>query len=199
MSRSVLSAQLIAGTLAACSSSPPSHYYVLSAQSDPAAVRRIGHPGQTATVGAVKLPGALDRPQIARRLGPNQLEYAESERWAGPIDDMTRRVLSTDLRTRLPASTTMIADDSPTPADMTIAIEMSRFDADKEGRVALDASWEILDKNGKVVGVPRQQKIVEPVIGPDAAAVAAAMSRALAGLADNIAAGIDGGGAAAMR
>jgi len=191
MSRSVLSAQLIAGTLAACSSSPPSHYYVLSAQSDPAAVRRIGHLGRTVAVGAVKLPGALDRPQIARRLGPNQLEYAESERWAGPIDDMTRRVLSTDLRTRLPASTTMIADDSPTPADMTIAIEMSRFDADNEGRVALDASWEILDKNGKVVGVPRQQKIVEPVIGPDAAAVAAAMSRALAGLADNIAADIE--------
>jgi len=74
---------------------------------------------------------------------------------------------------------------------MTIAIEMSRFDADNEGRVALDASWEILDKNGKVVGVPRQQKIVEPVIGPDAAAVAAAMSRALAGLADNIAADIE--------
>ena len=191
MSRSVLSAQLIAGTLAACSSSSPSQYYVLSAQSDPAAVRRIGHPGRTVAVGAVKLPGALDRPQIARRLGPNQLEYAESERWAGPIDDMTRRVLSTDLRTRLPASTTMIADDSPTPADMTIAIEMSRFDADNEGRVALDASWEILDKNGKVVGVPRQQKIVEPVIGPDAAAVAAAMSRALAGLADNIAADIE--------
>jgi len=191
MSRSVLSALLIAGTLAACSSSPPSHYYVLSAQSDPAAVRRIGHLGRTVAVGAVKLPGALDRPQIARRLGPNQLEYAESERWAGPIDDMTRRVLSTDLRTRLPASTTMIADDSPTPADMTIAIEMSRFDADNEGRVALDASWEILDKNGKVVGVPRQQKIVEPVIGPDAAAVAAAMSRALAGLADNIAADIE--------
>ena len=191
MSRSVLSALLIAGTLAACSSSPPSHYYVLSAQSDPAAVRRIGHPGRTVAVGAVKLPGALDRPQIARRLGPNQLEYAESERWAGPIDDMTRRVLSTDLRTRLPASTTMIADDSPTPADMTIAIEMSRFDADNEGRVALDASWEILDKNGKVVGVPRQEKIVEPGIGPDTAAVASTMSRALAGLADNIAADIE--------
>jgi uncharacterized protein len=190
MRRSVLVALLLAGTLTACSSSPPSYYYVLSAQSDPAALRRIGHPGQTATVGAVKLPGALDRPQIARRLGPNQLEYAESERWAGPLDDMTRRVLSTDLLPLLPAGTTMIADDSPTPADMTIAIEMSRFDADKEGRVALDASWEVLDKNGRVVGVPRQEKIVEPGIGPDAAAVAATMSRALAGLADNIASDI---------
>ena len=191
MSRSDLGAVLLAGTLAACSSSTPSHYYVLSAQSDPAAVRKIGHPGRTVAVGAVRLPGALDRPQIARRLGPNQLEYAESERWAGPLDDMTRRVLSTDLRPLLPASTTMIADDSPASADITIVVEMGRFDADKEGRVALDASWEMLDKNGKVVGVPRQEKIVEPGIGPDAAAVAATMSRALAGLADNIAAGIE--------
>jgi uncharacterized lipoprotein YmbA len=141
MSRSDLGALLLAGTLAACSSSSPSHYYVLSAQSDPAAVRRMGHPGQTVAVGAVKLPGALDRPQIARRLGPNQLDYSESERWAGPLDDMTRRVLSADLLPLLPAGTTMIADDSSTPADRTIAIEMSRFDADKEGRVALDASW----------------------------------------------------------
>jgi uncharacterized protein len=191
MSRSDLGALLLAGTLAACSSSPPSHYYVLSTQSDPAAVRRIGHPGRTVAVGAVKLPGVLDRPQIARRLGPNQLEYAESERWAGPLDDMTRRALSTDLVPMLPASTTMITDDAPTPADMTIAIEMTRFDADKEGRVALDASWEVLDKNGKVVVFPREEKIVEPGIGPDAAAVAATMSRALARFADNIAAGIE--------
>jgi uncharacterized protein len=82
---------------------------------------------------------------------------------------------------------------------MTIAIDVSRFDADIGGRVALDAGWETLDNNGKVVGVLREAKIDEPGTGSDAAAVAATMSRALAGLADNIAAGIGGGGAAAMR
>jgi hypothetical protein len=65
--------------------------------------------------------------------------------------------------------------------------------------VALDASWETMDKNGKVIGVLSEAKIDEPGTGSDAAAVAATMSRALAGLADKIAAGIGGGGAAAMR
>jgi uncharacterized protein len=199
MRRGVLAALLLAGILSACSASPPSHYYVLTAQSDSVAVRQVERPLQTVAIGAVRLPGALDRPQIARRLGPNQLEYAESDRWAGPLDDMTRRVLSADLRSLLPASTTMVADDSSAPAEMTIAIDVSRFDADKVGRVALDASWETMDKNGKVVGVLREAKIVESGTSSDAAAVAATMSRALAGLADKIAAGIAGGGAAVTR
>jgi uncharacterized lipoprotein YmbA len=193
MRRGVFGALLLAGALAECSWSSPSHYYVLSAQLDPAAVGQVGRVRRTLAIGAVRLPGALDRPQIARRLGPTQLEYAEYERWAGPLDDMTRRVLSADLRQLLPAGIALVADDSSSPAEMTIAIEVSRFDADQEGRVALDASWETLDKNGQVVGVPREAKILEPGTGSDAAAVAATMSRALARLADKLAAGIDAG------
>jgi uncharacterized lipoprotein YmbA len=112
---------------------------------------------------------------------------------------MTRRVLSADLRPLLPAGTTMVADDSSASADMTIAIEMARFDADKGGRVVLNASWETLGMNGKVVGLSREEKIIEPGTGSDAAAVAATMSRALAGLADKIAAGIGGSGAVTIR
>jgi hypothetical protein len=145
------------------------------------------------------LPGALDRPQLARQIGPNQLEYAESDRWAGPLDDMVRRVLAADLRPLLPAGTALVASDSSAPAGLTVAVEVSRFDADKAGRVTLDATWETLDKNAKVTGAPRAANIVEPASGSDAAAVAAAMSRALARLADTIAAGIAGAAATAMR
>ena len=186
MSR-LLRALLLAGLLSACSSSPARDYYVLSAQSEQAAARQTG-PQRIVSVGAITLPGALDRPQLARRVGPNQFEYAESERWAGPLDDMMRRVLSADLRSMLlPAGTRVIAAGSPAPAETTIAIEVSRFDADQAGRVELDASWEMLDNNGKIVGVPREAKIVEPGTGSDAATVAATMSRALAGLAEHIA------------
>jgi uncharacterized protein len=196
MSR-LLGALLLAGLLSACSSSPASDYYVLSAQSEQAAARQIG-PQRIVAVGAITLPGALDRPQLARRVGPNQFEYAESERWAGPLDDMMRRVLSADLRSLLlPAGTTVIAAGSPAPAETTIAIEVSRFDADQAGRVELDASWEMLDNNRKIVGVPREAKIIEPGTGSDAATVAATMSRALAGLAEHIALGISA--AAGMR
>lgn len=194
-----LAAVLLAGVLTACGSSPPSHYYELSAEPDPAPVAPGAYPTRTVAIGEVKLPGALDRPQIARQIGPNQLEYAESDRWAGPLDDMVRRVLAADLRPLLPAGTALVASDSSAPAGLTVAVEVSRFDADKAGRVMLDATWETLDKNAKVTGAPRAANIVEPASGSDAAAVAAAMSRALARLADTIAAGIAGAAATAVR
>jgi uncharacterized protein len=194
-----VAAVMLAGVLTACGSSPPSHYYELSAEPDPAPVAQAGYPTRTVAIGEVKLPGALDRPQLARQIGPNQLEYAESDRWAGPLDDMVRRVLAADLRPLLPAGTALVASDSSAPAGLTVAVEVSRFDADKAGRVTLDATWETLDKNAKVTGAPRAANIVEPASGSDAAAVAAAMSRALGRLAYTIAAGIAGAAATAVR
>ena len=189
---------LLTGILAACSS-PPSKYYVLSAQPDPGRPMLAGSARTTVAIGAIKLPGALDRPQIVRRLGPNQLDYAEYDRWAGPLDEMIRRVLAADLRPRLPAGTVLIDNDSSASADLTIAIDVRSFDADKSGRVILDASWETLDKNGKVVGTPSDAKIVEPAAGSDTAAVAATMSHAVGALAGNIASGIGGEATAAIR
>jgi hypothetical protein len=189
---------LLASILAACSS-PPSKYYVLSAKPDPGRPIPAGSARTTVAIGAVKLPGALDRPQIARRLGPNQLDYAEYDRWAGPLDEMIRRVLAADLRPRLPAGTVLIDNDSSDSADLTIAIDIRGFDADKSGRVTLEASWEILGKSGKVVGIPSDAKIVESAAGSDTAAVAATMSHAVAALAGNIASGIGGEATAAIR
>lgn len=190
---------LLAGFLAACGSSPPSHYYVLSAVADPALPQPLGLARRTVALGQVRLPGALDRPQIAREIGPNQIEYAESDRWAGPLDAMARHVLAADLRPLLPPGTTLVATDSAAPADVIVAVEISRFDADKAGRVTLQANWETLNRNAKIVGAPRQANIVEPGRGSDSAAVAATMSRALALLAGNIAAGLGAAGSVAMR
>ncbi|MGH7030051.1 MAG: PqiC family protein [Stellaceae bacterium] len=190
---------LLAGLLAACSSAP-SHYYVLSAQ--PPAMRPTAEAlarTTTVAIGAVRLPGALDRPQIARRIGPNQLDFSETERWAGPLDDMVRRVLSADLRTRLPPGMVMVENDSAAPANLTIAINVSRFDAYKSGRVTLEAGWEMLGKSAAIVAAPSEARIIEPASGSDTAALAATMSRALATLADRIAAGIIAGRASAAH
>ena len=179
---------LLAGGLAACSS-PANHYFVLSAQ-PPAAAEPDGPVSRTVAIGEIKLPGALDRPQIARRLGPNQLEFAAYDRWAGPLDSMIRRVLEADLRARLPQGAVLVDDNPSAPANVTIAVDISRFDADKAGQVTLDAGWEKLAENGAVAGAPRQASIIEPGAGPQTAEVAATMSRAIAVLAERIAAAI---------
>ncbi len=189
---------VLAGILAACSS-PPSRFYILSAQPDVAAAMPAGPARTTVAIGAIDLPRALDRPQIARRVGPNQLEYAEYERWAGPLDEMIRHVLAADLRSRLPPGAALIDDDSSAPAEVTVAVDITRFDADQAGRVTIEASWQKLGKNERAAGGPGNARLVEPESGSDAAAVAATMSRAVADLADRIAAGIGGVAPPAMR
>ncbi|MBV8889985.1 MAG: membrane integrity-associated transporter subunit PqiC [Alphaproteobacteria bacterium] len=172
--------------LAACSS-PPGRFYELTPE--PAAQARplYAAAGNSVAIGAVNLPGELDRPQMARRIGPNQLAFAEDDRWAGPLDDMVRRVLAEDLAERLGAGTVPLAAGPGIAAERTVAVDVLRFDADPDGRVTLAARWQTLGRTAPL-GRPRQSTIVEPGSGGDAAGIAAAMSQALAALAAQIAA-----------
>jgi uncharacterized protein len=174
--------------LAGCGSSPPSKFYVLTA--DPVPQRAGAVATNTVAIGRVTLPGALDRPQIARRRGANEIVFSEEERWAGPLDDMMRRVLADDLAARLPAGVMLVESSAKPPPGATIALDVSRFDADESGTVTLVARWEAIGRNGAPLGAPRESTIVEPGSGKDAAAVAATMSRAVAALAARIAAGL---------
>jgi uncharacterized lipoprotein YmbA len=175
--------------LAGCGSSPPSKFYVLTA--DPVPPRAgAAAAGNTVALGRITLPGALDRPQIARRRGGNEIVFSEAERWAGPLDDMMRRVLADDLAARLPAGVMLVESSAKPAPGVTIALDVSRFDPDESGSVTLTARWEALGPNGAPLGAPRESTIVEPGSGSGAVAVAATMSRAVAALAARIATGL---------
>ena len=178
----------VALLLAGCGASPPSKFYVLTA--DPVPQRAWTAAAKTVALGRVSLPGALDRPQIARRKAGNEIVFSEEERWAGPLDDMVRRVLADDLAARLPAGVSLIESAATTPPGVTLAVEVSRFDADESGAVTLTARWETLGPTGRPLGPARESAIVEPGSGKDAPAVVTAMSRAVATLAARIAAGL---------
>jgi len=176
--------------LAACGSAP-SRFYELTAEAPAAQPKPTSLSGLSATtvaLGAIDLPGTLDRPQMVRRHGVNQLTYSEDERWAGPLDQMVRRALSDDLAARLPAGLSLIDPGSANPAARTVAIEVSRFDADDAGEVTLVARWSVLGPGGAVLMPPREATLVEPGGGADPARVALTMSRVLAALAAQIAA-----------
>ena len=174
--------------LAGCGSSPPSKFYVLTA--DPVPQRTWTGAAKTVALGRVSLPGALDRPQIARRKGGNEIVFSEEERWAGPLDDMVRRVLADNLAARLPAGISLVENAAKPPPGITIAVDISRFDADETGAATLAARWEALGPTGRPLGPPRESTIIEPGAGSGAAAVASTMSRAVSDLAARIAAGL---------
>ena len=178
---------LTALMLAGCGASEHSRFYVLT--ENPAVLARVtvDPPITTVALGAVKLPAALDRPQMARRLNSDEVSYSEYDRWAGPLDDMVRRVLIADLDGRLAPNMFLIEDSPSSPASLALAVDVIRFDADPAGLVALNARWEILGRAGSLVGPPHDAMIVEPGSGREAKAVAATMSRAVADLAAHIA------------
>jgi hypothetical protein len=190
---------LTALILAGCGASDHSRFYVLTEH--PALVARATAAAPTTTIalGAINLPSALDRPQMARRLNSDEISYSEYDRWAGPLDEMFRRVLIADLDGRLPFGMILIDNNPTSPASLTIAVDVLRFDADAGGQVTLKARWQMLDRSGSLVGVPRDAMIVKPGSGRDAEAVAATMSGAVADLATQIAASLGSGAMAFAR
>ena len=190
---------LTALMLAGCGASDHSRFYVLTEH--PALVARATAAAPTTTIalGAINLPAALDRPQMARRLNSDEISYSEHDRWAGPLDDMLRRVLIADLEGRLPPGMILIDNNPTSPASLTIAVDVLRFDADAAGQVTLKARWQMLDRSGSLVGIPRDSMILKPGSGRDAEAVAATMSGAVADLATQIAASLGSGAMAFAR
>jgi uncharacterized lipoprotein YmbA len=179
--------------LAGCGTSPASKFYVLTADPAPQRAAAVGAnttAPNTVALGRVSLPGALDRPQIARRRGGNEIVFSDEERWAGPLDDMVRRVLADNLAARLPAGISLVENAAKPPHGITIAVDISRFDADETGAATLAARWEALGPTGRPLGPPRESTIIEPGAGSGAAAVASTMSRAVSDLAARIAAGL---------
>jgi uncharacterized lipoprotein YmbA len=91
--------------LSGCASSPPSKFYQLGALNGQAVeTRNASHQGsEVVSVGPLRIPDYLDRPQIVTRSGNNELKLAEFDRWAGSIENDIIRVLAEDISAQLPA------------------------------------------------------------------------------------------------
>jgi uncharacterized protein len=107
-----------------------------------------------------------------------------NEWWGEPLDAMMARVLVQELNQRLPGST-VFADSGAisTPTDATVEINLQRFDLDREGDVLLAAQIAVEGKRT----VSRAVALTQRPEDATTAALVAAMSAAVAQLADTIA------------
>lgn len=203
----LLCAGLLAAALAcACASSPPMRFYTLSSI-DPESRPQVSPNTLPVRITRVTLPGELDRAQLVRRIDPTRLQIDDQNRWAAPLDDMIRRVLSADLATRLSSNLVLDANE---PAEgqrvQGLAVDVHDFYADADCTVTLQATWILtppqLGKNdGGQTTPPRQAREQTQVPASGACSgvdsVPGAMSRALALLSDRIAAAVAGSATAA--
>jgi len=200
-----LSALLGCGGLIGCGSSPPTRFYILTdiaaTASAPAAgtapASTAGAPGTAAAtgnhptpvpvqLGPVTLAPELDRPELVTRSSPNRVHVADFERWAAPLADQIRRVLSDDLAARLPPGLIInTAEPAGGEPRRTLSIAIDEFYGDDACAVSLRAGWSLSGPNAGSVHGTEQLQI--PGSAPCGDQLPAAMSRALAALAERLA------------
>ncbi len=161
----------------------PSAYFLLAPVPPPAAEPPLD---VSIGLGPITIPGYLDRLQIVTRLSENEVAVSEVDRWGEPLAGNVARTLESNLATLLPGSSYVTYPWYPSEAPgWAVALDIRRFEADASGAVLLEASWR-LARGGTVVdgGAARIEEQAGGAVQADAVA---AQSRALAGLAAEIA------------
>jgi uncharacterized protein len=193
-----VAAWLMAALAGGCASSPPIRFYTLTPiapESRPTAPPE----GVRVRLNRVTVPGELDRIQIVRRIDATRLQIDDQSRWAAPLDETIRRVLTADLAARLPANAVADANGMAGGEHVhTLTVDIQEFYPDSGCSVALRATWVLTPPQpaqGKGAAAPAKQFTEESQVpssgacsGPDA--VPQSMSRALGLLSDRIAAAV---------
>lgn len=191
----VAAAVLSAVAGAGCFSPQPdrSKFFVLAPSADVAnSVAPAGLGASSAAtiigLGPIKLPEYLDRDEVVTRVGPNRLELSDKDRWAEPLGDNFKQVVAQDLTQSLGThSITFYPWAGTTRVDYQVRIDVYRFETDPGANAQLVAHWQVLDGSGKLLyagdsNLSEQAQPGEPV--------AAALSRTVEGLAQQIASAI---------
>lgn len=170
--------------LVAGCASPPSHFYTLTAAAATAAPVRSD---LSVAVGPVSVPASVDRPEIVVTEGPNQVRLEEYDRWASPLQDEISRTVAENLVSMLGTPhVTQTPQTLSADAGYRVLIEVQRFDSTPGQSGELDAVWTVRRaKDGR--SRSGRTTVREPITGAGYDALAAAHSRAIARLSQDIA------------
>jgi uncharacterized lipoprotein YmbA len=178
----ILAALAVLGGCIGGGESPKSDYYMLASVAGPVSA----DVDFTVKIMRPVIPGYLDRPELVEQEGDNKIRIDEYSRWAEPLDTMFERVLVQDLRQRLPSAHLLTEDDqflSAAPR-VTVAVAIQQFNRIPDGKVQLQAQYEVVDK-GTHEQPPLQQ--MEETLNADSGGSTGNLSALVGNLADNIA------------
>ena len=166
-----------------CSSTPPSHFYTLSAAKVPAAPAS----SISVAVGPVSLPAEVDQPQIVVSTGPNQLQLDEFNRWAAPLQSIITHVVAENLVAMLGSPhVTLSPQTLSEDTEYRVGIQVQGFESAPGESATLDAVWTVRRmQDGKTE--TGRTTIRQPVKEKGYDALAAAHSNAIAHMSQDIA------------
>lgn len=180
----MLVAALVA-VVASCASKP-SRFYTLEST---ATASDAASGSYAVIVGPVSVPASVDRPEMVVQVSSNQVELLEFDRWASPLGDGIARAVAGDLAKLLGTPRVASGTLANFAPDYRVTIDVQRFDSTPGEGVLLDAVWVVKATSG---GATRTGRTVarEPASGAASDALAAAHSRALGRLSEDVAVAI---------
>jgi uncharacterized protein len=189
--------------LSACGSDKPTRLYMLSPNA--AASAPVSPDGIPIGVGPITLPKYLDRPQMVVGTSANQLSQANLDQWGGDLNDNITRVLATNLSNLLGTERVSLYPwKDRAPVAYQVTMDITQFEVGADGAAELTAFWSITNPADGTVLTMRRSSYRNPVGSSTAASpasgssspaydsVAAAMSRDLDSLSQDIAKAILG-------
>ena len=191
----LVGALLLAGCGSFSARPDPSRFFTLSAvaQAEDTSMKRADDsPGISLGIGPVTLPGYLDRQEIVIRVAQNQINLAENDRWAEPLEENFSRVLSQNVAAILRADR---VNAYPWPIDKKplyqVEVEVLRFEANTAQEAQLSARWAVRHTGNKDSARYRETRFSRPAKARSTDAAVAALSEVLGDFSREIAAAIE--------
>jgi uncharacterized lipoprotein YmbA len=151
----------------------------------------VGSASPSVMVGPITLAAYLDRDQIVRRPGGNELAINEFVRWGEPLQDNFYRVLIDNLSFLLnTAEVYGFNRHEIFPADFQVSIDVIRFDSEVDGDAYLSAFWTVYGDDGETVLLTRKSNYQARPASDDVVGMVAAQNRTLTEFSREIAAAI---------
>ena len=174
--------------LTGCGSLPLQRTYVLGDPPGPALGVRSETGLPVFELKTVSVPDYLDSTDILRRTGSNEVVASPSGRWGERLSLGLTDALASALSRRLPKL--VIATAPAGEPTRRILVDVERLEIGAGGRCLMAARWRIAGSDGQAAS-SRRGTFGETATSADDAAVAAAMTRVVGQLADQIAATIE--------
>ena len=187
MFRYLLTVFLLLG-LAACGSSPKTHFYMLNVENAADKLSDKQANGVAVGVWSVHLPVMLDRPEIVTRTDQYKIELADFHQWVGGLDNNMTRLVASELGRHLQTDRVVISPwSSYRKNDYQLKIHVERFDGELGGTVVLTGAWSLLNAKGNKELVRKAFTFKAQASGKDYSDMVAIFSKLTLQLAEQIA------------
>lgn len=173
--------------IAACATTPPTHFYTLSAEAPETPSDIAPDQRRIIGVGPIAVSPYLERNQIVKRTSATRLDVNDINHWAEPIETNISRIIATNLGRLMPDTQPIVRPWADADVEHHVLVNVTRFDADPAGNVLLEADWGIRLESRQRMPLIRHASITQATLGEDYAAITHAMSLALARLSEQIA------------